>query len=317
MNAKTNAHRRQSAAVTPYVVISIVAFFALAALATDGGFAWNTRNQTQNAADGAALAGAHELIKNNGLTLDKAGALTAAQTISQQHTAAGVNVVLPPGGLIDNGAGATTFVSGGRTGTLTLIATAGVLQGFKQFTIEGDTVGAATGITVSLSDDTVALGQNILATANVTNTDGDPVGGVLVRFTDNPTVASVDSNVKTTNSSGEATAIFTADELGTRAVTATVVNLIDGIIVESALSSSASVTVAAVGASGLTSTSGFSAWVSEADTTSAELLAALDGPTGIYKAVGSGFILYAVTSGGSVLGENYDITFGDVLFISG
>ena len=38
---------------------------------------------------------------------------------------------------------------------------------------------------------------------------------------------------------------------------------------------------------------------------------------GIYKAVGSGFILYAVTAGGSVLGENFDITFGDVLFISG
>jgi hypothetical protein len=222
---------------------------------------------------------------------------------------------------LDNGSAGTTFVSGGRTGTLTMIATevATGLQGFLQFTIEGDTVGAATAITVAASDDTVAVGQSILVTATVWNSADppEPVGGVLVRFTDNPSVASVDSNVKTTNLSGEATAIFTADELGTRSVTATVVNLVDGVIVESALSGSVTVTVAAVGASGLTSTSGFSAWVSEADTTAAELLAALDGPTGIYKAVGSGFILYAVTSGGSVLGENYDITFGDVLFISG
>ena len=59
------------------------------------------------------------------------------------------------------------------------------------------------------------------------------------------------------------------------------------------------------------------AWVSEADTTAAELLAALDGPIGIFKASGDGFILYAVTAGGTVLGENYDISFGDVLFISG
>ena len=222
---------------------------------------------------------------------------------------------------LDNGSVGTTFVSGGRTGTLTVIATEVVsgIQGFHQFTIEGDTVGAATAITVEVSDDPVALGQNILVTATVWNSADppEPVGGVLVRFTDNPTVATIDSNVKTTNLAGEATTVFSADQLGARAVTATVVNLVDGIIVESALSASATVTVAAVGASGLTSTSGFSAWVSEADTTAAELLAELDGPTGVYKAVGSGFILYAVTSGGSVLGENYDITFGAVLFISG
>ena len=234
------------------------------------------------------------------------------------------DVLIPTGGegrTIDNGSLGTTFVSGGRTGTLTLIATevATGIQGFLQITIEGDTVGAATAIAVEVSDDTAALGQNVLVTATVWNSADppEPVGGVLVRFTDNPTVATIDSNVKTTNQAGEATTVFSADQLGARAVTATVVNLVDGIIVETALSASATVTVAAVGASGLTSTSGFSAWVSEADTTAAELLAELDGPTGIYKAVGTGFILYAVTSGGSVLGENYDITFGAVLFISG
>ena len=75
--------RRQRGAVMVYVIIALIAFFGLAALATDGGFAWNTRGQVQNAADGAALAAAGELIKNNGLTLDKPGALAAAQLVSQ------------------------------------------------------------------------------------------------------------------------------------------------------------------------------------------------------------------------------------------
>jgi hypothetical protein len=214
------------------------------------------------------------------------------------------------------GVAASTFVSGGRPGQITVIAVVGAFSDFLQVTIEGATIGAASSITVSAEPD-AALGENILVTATVTNDADEPVAGVLVRFSDNPSVASVDSNVKTTNAAGEASAIFTADEIGTRAVTATVVNLVDGVIVETALSGSTSVNVAEVGAAGLTSTTSFSAWISSADTTASALFAALADADILWLWDGSAWVSYAVLSGGTELpgSVNFDITLGAILFI--
>ena len=59
-----------------------------AAWSTETGRAWQTKSQLQAAADSAALAGAGNLLSADFLTVDEAGARSAATTYGAQHKAA-------------------------------------------------------------------------------------------------------------------------------------------------------------------------------------------------------------------------------------
>ena len=100
----------------------------------------------------------------------------------------------------------------------------------------------------------LVVGESTLVTATVVDVNGDPVVGVRVRFSEGPAVASIDRNVKTTDANGQASAAFVATEAGSRQVTATVVDIDAGVIIDSAVSGSATITVSAAGAAAATVT---------------------------------------------------------------
>lgn len=90
--ADARSRRRQEGTVLIYVTLGLLAFFGLAALATDTGFVFQTKSQLQNATDAAALAAAGEMLTSDATVLDKAAGLAAAQTYGQTHYAGTVPV---------------------------------------------------------------------------------------------------------------------------------------------------------------------------------------------------------------------------------
>jgi Flp pilus assembly protein TadG len=86
--------REERGAVLPLVVISMVVFLGMAALAVDLGSLWQQQRQTQAAADAAALAGAQDLPGSPGT------ATTQAQSyVTQNVSGAGTPVVSQPNSL--------------------------------------------------------------------------------------------------------------------------------------------------------------------------------------------------------------------------
>jgi hypothetical protein len=77
-----------------FATISLVALLGIAAWATESGRAWQTQSQLQAAADAAALAGVGNLLSLDFLTVDEAGARTAAMAYGPQHAALGANISL-------------------------------------------------------------------------------------------------------------------------------------------------------------------------------------------------------------------------------
>lgn len=71
------------------VAIALAGLLAFGSLAIDAGMIWTARNQLQNAADSAALAGARELIDGAG-AVDAASTRTAAQLVASQNSALSV-----------------------------------------------------------------------------------------------------------------------------------------------------------------------------------------------------------------------------------
>ena len=96
--------------------------------------------------------------------------------------------------------------------------------------------GEPAAITVSAGDVTVTLGGQTSVTATVRDDVGVPVRDVSVVFGESLSSATISADPVTTDGNGEATATFTADELGGFTITATVVEITDGVVVETALS---------------------------------------------------------------------------------
>jgi Flp pilus assembly protein TadG len=88
--------RRQQGSVLIYVVIGAATLIALAALSTETGRAWHTKNQLQAAADSSSLAGVGNLLTNNFQTVDESGAITAATNMVGNHTATGSTLGVGP-----------------------------------------------------------------------------------------------------------------------------------------------------------------------------------------------------------------------------
>lgn len=89
--ASRRSHR-ESGNVTILLALALLALFAMLALATDPGRVWVERGQVQAATDSAALAGAGEILKQNGTLVDEAGARAAARTYGGQHNATDVRL---------------------------------------------------------------------------------------------------------------------------------------------------------------------------------------------------------------------------------
>ena len=96
--------------------------------------------------------------------------------------------------------------------------------------------GEPAAITVSAGDVTVTLGGQTSVTATVRDDVGVPVRDASVVFGESLSSATISADPVTTDGNGEATATFTADELGGFTITATVVEITDGVVVETALS---------------------------------------------------------------------------------
>jgi Flp pilus assembly protein TadG len=81
--------RRESGATTVMVAVALTALLAFASLALDVGMVWSARNQLQNGADSAALAGARNLIDSGG-AVDVVATQTGAQALAAENSALGV-----------------------------------------------------------------------------------------------------------------------------------------------------------------------------------------------------------------------------------
>lgn len=89
---QTLRRRRQAGTVMILVTVALIALLGFVALATDPGRVWAERGQVQAATDAAALAGAGEILKQNGTQVDEAGARTAATTFGEQHESSDVQL---------------------------------------------------------------------------------------------------------------------------------------------------------------------------------------------------------------------------------
>jgi len=81
-------------AVLVFVTIALGALLGFAAWSTETGRAWGTKSQLQAAADSAALAGAGNLLSADFLSVDEAGARTAAMTFGAKHEVLGTNLAI-------------------------------------------------------------------------------------------------------------------------------------------------------------------------------------------------------------------------------
>jgi len=70
--------QRERGVTTIVVVTSLLALLAAASLAIDAGMLWEAKTQVQNAADGSALAAAHQIHGNNATTVELPTATAAA-----------------------------------------------------------------------------------------------------------------------------------------------------------------------------------------------------------------------------------------------
>jgi len=79
--------KAEGGAILVFVTIALTALVGFAALSTETGRAWQTKNQLQEAADSAALAGAGSLLSSDFTMVDEAGARTAAIAYGSQNWA--------------------------------------------------------------------------------------------------------------------------------------------------------------------------------------------------------------------------------------
>jgi Flp pilus assembly protein TadG len=101
MNPEKSRSRDDRGAVIIWVAVLMVVFMAFTALAVDIGYLMVTRNELQNVADAAALAGTRVLglqyegltyAQQQNVTADSAAILAAVSEVATQNEAAGVNI---------------------------------------------------------------------------------------------------------------------------------------------------------------------------------------------------------------------------------
>jgi hypothetical protein len=236
-----------------------------------------------------------------------------------------------PAGTV-NGVATITTLPLSVTANLTFTMTSGLIVKTFQvsFGANASSLPAAVAVTSVLT--ALDVGAATTVTAAVTLTGGAAAAGVTGIWSEGTSVASVPSNVTTTDAAGNASITFLGDEAGVRTVTFTVVNLVGGVVVETATKGSVDITVTAVavaepepepvvepvsGVAGLTFTTGYSAYIGGADATASELFAGLTDATILWNWHGGEWIFYATLSSGAELpgSTNFNATLGSILFI--
>jgi Flp pilus assembly protein TadG len=86
--------KREQGTVLVLVTIALGTLIGFAALSTETGRAWQTKNQLQAAADSASLAGVGNLFSADFSSVDESAARTAAMAYGPEHQALGVNVAI-------------------------------------------------------------------------------------------------------------------------------------------------------------------------------------------------------------------------------
>ena len=159
-------------------------------------------------------------------------------------------------GRTSNGRVSATLLPSGSDAVVTILAQAGEDLDADSPVVSATATGqviqssgtlapVANAVVVTAGSTELAMGESTRVSATVMDADGDPVAGARVRFSEGPALTAIDGNVKTTGADGSASAVFTAVEAGDFAVTATVVELTQGQIVDTAVSGSVTITVAA------------------------------------------------------------------------
>ena len=160
----------------------------------------------------------------------------------------GVAAITPAGGT-SNGAVSAVLLPSGTTATVAVTAFAGdppiATSEAINIRMTAEPVGSLVpnDVAVSAGATELAVGESTSVMATVTDQNGAALAGAQVRFTENVATATIDGNVKLTNALGEASAVFTGSDVGVARITATVVNLVGGVIVETSVTGSIDITV--------------------------------------------------------------------------
>ncbi|MBW2715220.1 MAG: hypothetical protein JRD03_04050 [Deltaproteobacteria bacterium] len=86
--------KSEQGVILVWVTVALATLIGFAAWSTETGRAWQTKNQLQAAADSAALAGVGNLLSVDFLSIDEAGARTAAVAYGAEHIALGTNLTI-------------------------------------------------------------------------------------------------------------------------------------------------------------------------------------------------------------------------------
>ena len=267
------------------------------------------------------------------------GTPTRIIAAGQTFAATGVDTV---SGTTSNGRVSATLLPSGSDAVVTILAQAGEAledtPSVATATATGQVIQSsgtlapvAATVVVTAGSTELAMGESTRVSATVMDADGDPVAGARVRFSEGPALTAVDSTVQTTGADGSASAVFTAVEAGDFAVTATVVELTEGQVVNTAVSGSVTITVAApepvtpepvtpepvtpepVTPEPVTLNPSYTVWTGSS-TTAAQAFAGLD--VSIWRWSGTAWELYSTDLPES-LRVNYALEPNDVLFNAG
>lgn len=173
-----------------------------------------------------------------GITFNATGAATWTNGAAAITPAAGTSNGIATAVLLPTGTAINVTVTAFAVGNATVAKSNSIQMVQAQAGAQ-----AATSVTVEAGATELAVGESTTVTATVLDQNSAALANAQVRFTEGVGSASIDSNVKLTNASGQASATFTADEPGNRLITATVVNITGGVIVETSVSGSVNILV--------------------------------------------------------------------------
>ena len=159
----------------------------------------------------------------------------------------GLSTITPPAGT-NNGAVSAVLQATGTSITVTVRAFSeadDTIVNSNRIRMTSQSVGSPVpnAVAVSAGATELAVGESTSVMATVTDQNGAALADALVRFTENVATATIDGNPKLTNALGEASAVFTGSDVGVARITATVVNIVGGVIVETSVTDSIDITV--------------------------------------------------------------------------
>ena len=224
----------------------------------------------------------------------------------------------------------STGVAGVSTVTATS-AVAGVPTATKLLTFTAATPAvtpAAASVVIAATSTSLTVGDSTTVTATVTNDDDSVGAGATGRWSEGVAVSTVTSNVKTTDATGATSTTYTADAAGDTVVTFTVVSLTGGIVVDTAVSGSVTISATApvvpepeapaalTITEQLSATSGYAAWIGSEASTASAIFADITSASIIWHWNGTAWESYATIAGGTELpgSVNFDVALGAIMF---